>query len=420
MAKQVFRIAPSPTGELHIGTLGMALVNYMMAKASGGKFLIRIDDTDTARTIEGAEKRLLEGLGKFGIVFDNPKNILRQSERGDIYKKVAEDLVKRNLAYHDDGAIRLRAPQNKEPIKWDDMARGAMSLPAIDRDPVILKSNGLPPYSLGHIIDDTEMGTTVAVRGEEWIASTNEHIQLYNAVYNKDVFKKTIPTAWKYCHIPVICILDNGNKRKLSKRKDREALVENFLTEGYPTRAVIEYLLTIYNTDYEIWREQNPNVDWRKFNFRSEKIGSNSPLFDRDKLDSIARNIIAEMTMKELEPEVRNHFGDKLSEEQYKNVFTLLAIDRGTERPRKDICKYSEILTEFDYLFKPVKMTPLLKKYAELISGVSDKDTWFPLVKEKATDFGFKNVREFTQAVRVELTVREKSTDLYTISKILL
>jgi len=408
------RIAPSPTGELHIGSLGMAIVNYMLAKSMGGIFNIRIEDTDQKRQVDGADLRFIEAFERFGLTFANKKNIPYQSTRGKLYQAAAEKLVKAGKAYEEEGCVRLRSNLEAEPIKFVDLIKGNMLLPALDRDPVILKSTGIPPYNLAHIVDDLAMGTTHVVRGEEWLPSTAEHIQIYEAIHG------TRQTPWQYAHMPVICIMEDGHKRKLSKRKDKEALVQHFLSVGYPTDAIVEYLLTIYNTDYEMWRTQNPNAHWKDFHFRFEKIGSNSPLFDWDKLNNISMNYIAKMKIDELMTEIKAFYSDKFSKAQYDNIKTLLNIDRGTERPRKDIVKYADVETEFDYLFRPVKMSKLLEKYKTLLDGACDKDIWFNECKSRATEFGFKNVREFTQAIRVELTGRERSTDLYTISKILL
>jgi len=466
------RIAPSPTGFLHLGSVGMALCDYMLARNLGGKCYIRIEDTDQKREVENAAQLTLETFKNYGITFDNEP--IYQSQRVPLYHAFAKRLVEQGLAYpcfcteHDLTAMRetqekqkiatgywgpyakcrdltlaqvkanvekglpwtLRANlQSKtERITWRDMIRGEMSLPAIQNNPVIVKSNGVPPYNLACMVDDILMGVTYVVRGEEWIASAAEHIQLYAAM--------GFPHP-HYAHMPVICVEENGNKRKLSKRKDREAVAQNFLNDGYPADAVIEYLLTIYNTDFELWRIANPNAPWREFNFRFEKIGCNSMLFDWAKLNNISQNYIAKLTCEQVNAEVEKYFNKKippfvkgvapqsgdggfLSKSDLQKVFTVLAVDRGTERPRKDISKYGDILTEFDYLFKPTNQTPLLKKYAALIKNVNDRDAWFVLVKEKATEFGFKNVREFTQAVRVDLTGRERSTDLFTISKIML
>ena len=410
MKKQIIlRFAPSPTGQLHIGNIGTCLAGYMLARSMGGKFYLRIEDTDQVREVKGAAEQMIEQLKDFGFEFDG--EILYQSRRGDIYKKYADELVKKGLAYHDEGAIRFKAPP-KEIIQWTDLVKGDMKLPGLERDPVIMKSNGLPPYNLANTLDDHLCGVTHVTRGEDWLPSTAEHIQLERALGFK---------PRQYAHFPNICIIDveDGNKRKLSKRKDKEALVENFLTEGYPKDALIEYLLTLYNTDYELWRTANPKKNWREFNFRFEKIGSNSPLFDWDKLNNISGNIIANMTCEQVMTEVKSHFGSKLTDKQYADVCTLLCIDRGTDRPRKDIVKYNDILTEFDYILKPVKMTKLLEQYKTIVAGAADKDQWFEKVKSHCEKNNLK-VRDYTQSIRVALTGREKSTDLYTISRLLL
>ena len=404
------RFAPSPTGYLHIGGLGMCLCDYMLAKSMGGRCFLRIEDTDQKREVEGAAEKLIDELKRFGFKFDGDP--VYQSSRAAIYKKYADQLIAEGKAYMDEGAVRFKAPDKTE-IKWHDLVKGEMRLPSLERDPVILKSNGLPPYNFAHIVDDTLMGVTHVVRGEEWLPSTAEHIQLRAAVFGDK-------PAWQYAHLPVICIMEDGNKRKLSKRKDKEALVEHFLTAGYPIEALIEYLLTIYNTDFEIWRAANPKSHWTEFHFRFEKIGSNSPLFDWGKLNNISQNFLANLTQDEIERRAKAFLGDTVTKDQFKNVCTLLSIDRGTERPRKDISKFGDITTEFDYLFKPVHMTPLLEKYQHLMKHVHDRDEWFTECKARAVEFGFKNVRDFTQAIRVALTGRERSTDLYTISTILL
>ena len=431
----ITRIAPSPTGEMHIGTLGMAICNYMASKTHGGKFNIRIEDTDQKRFVEGSADRLLAAFKKIGLHFDNEDNIPYQSTRGEIYQSVANKLVADNKAYMDEGAIRLRAPENAAPVVWNDLVKGEMKLPPLERDPVILKSTGIPPYNLAHVIDDLAMGTTHVLRGEEWLASTAEHVQIFEAIHG------TRQMPWQYAHLPVICVIDpeTNNKRKLSKRKDKQALVDYFLDAGYPVDALIEYLLTIFNTDYELWRIANPTKPWRDFEFRFEKIGSNSPLFDWDKLNRISADMIAKLSCKEINAEVKKYFNalrDKvgestfnmanahliekgLTEKQYETVCTLLSVDRETERPRKDIAKYGDILTEFDYAFRPVKMSKLLETYVGLFTKKENRDEWFARVKEHCVAHGIKP-RDYTQEIRKALTGREHSTDLYTITKVLL
>jgi len=389
----------------------MALCDYMLAKNMDGKFLLRIEDTDQKREVDGAAELIIETLKNFGLSIDNADDIPFQSKRIKIYQEYAQKLIDQGKAYRADGAVRFKAPP-KTLISWKDLVKGDMTLPSLERDPVILKSDGFPPYNLACGVDDYLMGVTHVIRGEEWLPSTAEHIQLDDALGF---------TQRNFAHLPVICIIDGetGNKRKMSKRKDREANAQSFLDDGYPADAIIEYLLTIYNTDYELWRTANPNTSWRDFPFRFEKIGSNSPLFDWDKLNDISKNIIANMTCEQINAEVKKFFGDKLTDKQLQSVYAVLAVDRGTERPRKDIAKYSEILTEFDYLFKPVKMTPLLEKYAHLIKDADTKEAWLEKVKAHCTANNVK-MRDYTQEIRVALTGREKTTDLYIISKLLL
>ena len=457
--KPALRFAPSPTGFLHIGHLGLVLTDYMLAKSMGGKCYIRIEDTDQKREVQGAEKLLLDTIKNFGITFDNKP--FNQSKRTAIYHVFAKHLVEQGHAYpcfctegelnkireeqhaqklrtgyHSQFAhckkltlkqiekeltdkkpwvLRMNFNNDTQRVEWKDLVKGQMSLPYEINNAVILKSNGMPPYNLACTVDDLLMGVTHVVRGEEWLASTAEHIQIYNALGLKHP---------QFAHTPVICVEENGNKRKLSKRRDRESIAQNLLDDGYPKDALVEYLLTINNTDFELWRIANPDKDWREFNFRFEKIGSNSPLFDWDKLNDISKNMLANMSCKKINAEIKKYFESdnaprKLSAEELEKVYTVLAVDRGSDRPRKDIAKYSEVLTVFDYLFRPVQKTELLKKYTALIKGATNKDKWFAKIKEYCATNNLK-VRDYTQSIRVALTGREQTTDLYTISKLML
>ena len=416
MKTPIFRIAPSPTGEMHIGTVGMALCDYMLARTMGGKCYLRIEDTDQKREVKGATERLLKSFKKFGIHFDNQDNIAVQSTRGEIYKKYAEELIAKNQAYRDDGAIRFRAPKTTpSAIKWKDLVKGEMALPPLERDPVIMKSNGLPPYNLAATVDDYLMGVTHVLRGEEWLVSTAEHIQLRQAVFGESA-------NWQYAHLPVICIEEDGKKRKLSKRKDKEALAEHFLGMGYPADAVIEYLLTLYNTDFELWRIKNPDIPWHEFNFRFEKIGSNSPLFDWNKLDNISRNVIAKMSCEQ----VREVFGawaaeHNISQEDTRKGSEVLCIDRGQSRPRKDVAKWSDVLTLYSYLFKDegiITDKAVINDYKKTYDPNDSKDEWFAKIKKYCEESG-KSVRDVTGAIRMAYTGRENTPDLWAILKII-
>ena len=424
----ITRFAPSPTGQLHIGHLAGCLIDYMVARQNGGKFFLRIEDTDQKREVQGSADSTIKWLKVFGFEYDGEPVI--QSARADIYKKYAEQLVNEDKAYHDDGAIRFRAPQPKPTIEWHDLVKGDMRLPGLERDPVILKSNGLPPYNLAHVVDDTIMGTTHVVRGEEWLVSTAEHIQLFRA------FGFTPP---HYVHYPVISIVENGNKRKLSKRKDKEALVENFIADGYPTDSIIEYVLTLLNTDYEIWRIKNPNTPWREFTFRFEKIGSNSPLFDWNKLNDISKNIIAKMTCAQIDAAVDVYFATQ-SHANIQKIKQVLAIDRETEKPRKDVAKWSDVLTLYDYLFTAPKATltaeqkRICREYAKVYNPSDTKEEWFARIKTLCPTLVYcDNMKEYkqnpsahkghigdvTQAIRLATTGRENTPDLFAILNIL-
>ncbi|MCL2846236.1 MAG: glutamate--tRNA ligase family protein [Firmicutes bacterium] len=395
------RMAPSPTGYLHIGSLGMALTCRMLSNQSKGVFYLRIEDTDQKREVVDATERMVAAFNQYGVRFDEGYTFggnygpYIQSERTEIYQTFAKNLVERgraypcfctsadlektreiqtknktDIGYHGqyatcqnlteaqikqnitDGkpfAIRLRpsTPAGTR-IGWNDPSRGHMELPAIINHPIILKSNGTPPYNFAHVIDDVLMRTSHVVRGEEWLPSTAEHIEIHRAMFDTD------PT-WAYVHPPVICVDEDGRKRKLSKRKDRHALAETFIENGYPKLALIDYLLTLYNTDYEMWRIENPTAPYADFPFRFEKIGKNSPLFDINKLNHISRNIIARKTKAEINAEVDEYFAGKNIETT--KIKAILAVDRETEKPRKDIASYSEILTEYDYLFNRPNVT---------------------------------------------------------------
>jgi len=490
------RLAPSPTGFLHIGGLGMALSCRMLANQMGGIVYLRIEDTDQKREIEGATQKLVNALGKFGIKFDegfdgekhNGKYApYRQSERIEIYHAFAKRLVesgraypcfctseqldkiretqtakKENPGYHGkyinckkltleqvkqniekgmSWALRFD-PQSKpdEKITWNDNIRGACALPAIENNPIIVKSNGIPPYNFAHVIDDLLMRTSHVLRGEEWFPSTAEHIQIWRAFGLGD------QTPWTYAHPPVICMEDDGKKRKLSKRKDKFALAETFLVEGYPSEAVIEYLLTLYNTDFEMWRIANPTEPISSFNFRFEKIGKNSPLFDVQKLNHISREIIAKKSCEQIGKEIDEYFRVHLLEKNNPShthidkLKKILCIDRETPKPRKDIVKYMDVLEEYDYLAKAPKIkstkaeVEILKSYANVYNHTDAREQWFDRIKELCPILGYApNMKDFksnptaykghigdiTQIIRRAITGRDNTPDLYQIKQIL-
>ena len=438
-----FRFAPSPTGQLHIGGVGTALSAMRLARHFGGIVYLRIEDTDQKREVKGAVEQLKKDLGAFGIAFDEydgkgKYGPYTQSKRGDIYKAFAKHLVEIGRAYPcfctPDDLTKIRDAQNKkgertgynakasrcqkldlkkieenlkkgmpwvlrfdstpdagQKIEWTDAVRGKMSLPTEENHFVVLKADGLPPYNFAHVVDDTLMRTSHILRGEEYIVSAPEHIQLAR------VFGQV---PYQYAHIPVVCVLDNGSKRKLSKRKDKEALANTFIELGYPVEALIEYMGVLYNTENGF-----------------EKITTNNPLFDWDKLDSISREIIAKKTNKQINEEVQAFLKDKGKKYDAKSLSTLLAIGRETDKPRKDLAKYSDIFTVYDFLFeKPkgiIENQELYDEFKSVYNPNDDKETWLGKMKNLSVP-----IRDATKIISKATIGREQSPDLYSVLKI--
>ena len=304
----VTRFAPSPTGFLHIGSVFTCLVASNFAKKSGGKFILRIEDTDQNRLIPGAVGLIIDGLKRYKIEFDEGRTgdgkdfgnygTYQQSLRKPIYKAMAKYLVSIGKAYPcfcDDEtsardkmiqeankeligyygsyahcrdlsleeveenlkqgkqfAIRLKCESNADnKIIVDDAIRGTLKLSDNFKDVVILKRDFLPPYNFAHVCDDHFMRVNLVVRGDEYIPSIAEHLQIFKACGFEPI---------KYAHVAPIQKMDGDSKRKISKRKDPEANVEYYMQEGYPVESVREYLLTIANSNFEEWRKQNPDA----------------------------------------------------------------------------------------------------------------------------------------------------------------
>ncbi len=402
---RVVRIAPSPTGYLHLGTLFMALVNRITADSTGGIFYTRIEDTDKKREVEGGIDDIINGLIRFGINIDEgfvtPTEQkgdyapYKQSQRAEIYQCFAKKLVREGLAYpcfctaeelaavreqqekdkirtgyHGEYAvhrnitveeaealiaegkpyvIRLKSPGNEENrIFVDDGIKGKVEMPENDEDFVLLKSDGIPTYHFAHAVDDHLMRTTHVIRGDEWLSSVPKHIQLFKLLGFKPP---------KFCHVAPIMKLDGGAKRKISKRKDPEAAVHYFAEEGYDAKSVIEYLMTIASSEFEDWRRANPTEPRQKFKFNLKKMSVSGALFDGDKLNDVSKNIVSTMNSdtvvekltawaKEFDLDFYNILTNDLA--YTKAVF---AIDRDCPKPRKDIAKWNEAKDYCAYFF---------------------------------------------------------------------
>lgn len=498
---RVTRFAPSPTGFLHLGNLFTCSVAYKTAKTTDGIFYVRVEDTDQKRKVEGAVEVMLEGLKSYGITADEGVMIdgtqrgdygpYIQSQRKEIYQTYAKYLVEQGLAYpcfcsaeelealraqqeNDDikgyygkyakcrdltfneikanidagksWTLRLRSPgdANKKCF-FDDMIKGKIEMPENIIDVVLLKTDGIPTYHLAHVIDDHLMHTTHVIRGDEWIASVPLHLQLFRILGFKPV---------KYAHVAPLMKEENGNKRKLSKRKDPELAVTYYKQEGFPAASVNEYMMTIMNSNFEDWRRANKDADINTFPFNLKKMSVSGALFDLVKLTDVSKNVICQMSADEvfeLSYEWAKAFDPQLAKlyEQDKAYATaVLNIDRGNKKPRKDIAKWSDIPDYISYMYDEIfeenyELTGnateelavnVLNLYKDIVDVNDDKDTWFNKIKEICQPVGCTpNVKEYKQnpdafkghvgdvstVIRVALTGRTNTPDLFAITALL-
>ncbi|MBE5738493.1 MAG: glutamate--tRNA ligase [Clostridiales bacterium] len=501
---EVTRYAPSPTGYMHIGNFFQMFISYNLAKNTNGIFIKRLEDTDQKREKEGAFEVIKEIMDKFGIFPDEyqEKNgdtkgeygPYIQTDRLEIYHAFAKYLVSIGRAFPcfckafedkseilkdretkfkendvteydpcrdltleeveaklkagETYAIRLRTQNTgKERAVFTDLIKGEINALANAKDVILVKRDGIPPYTFCHIIDDKLMGVTTVVRGEEYISSTPVHLEIIDALG----FER-----FKYCHNPLICkIPENGNKRKISKRYDPEADMRFYFEQGYPNEAVLEYLLNIISSAFEEWRRNNPEAHWSDFKFGINDITAVSPIFDLVKLNDISKNIIAKQTAAEVYDRTlawaktyNPEFATKLENDKTYAI-KIFSIDRGGEKPRKDIFCYSMIPSYYEYFFNDYKtlsfassvvdnnkelICNIFDKYASNYKPGIDKDTWFANVKEMAVEFNFctdnkaykaepekynGNVATFCNILRVCITGRENSPDLYSICETL-
>ncbi len=500
---QVTRFAPSPTGFLHTGSLFTSMISYMTAKKSQGVYFFRLEDTDTKRTIEGSERDLIDQLAHFGINADEgfyPEGDrgdygpYRQSARADIYKAVIKELIRKGRAYPDfctpedldairkaqeeskvlpgyygiyardrnlsneerveriksgtPWVIRFRSEGDHErKTKFVDAIRGEIELQDNDTDVVILKSDGLPTYHFAHVVDDHFMRTTMITRGEEWIPSTPIHLDMFRALGWK---------APKYAHIPSIMKLDHGNKRKLSKRKDPEAAVSYFLEQGYPTKALLVYLMSIANSNFEEWTIAHKSFDLDAFPFSIKKIALEGALFDQDKLNYFSKEIIAKMPLEGefgLVTEYAKLFDAPLAAQIEKDplyVKKILNIEKDRKNPRKDYAKFADIYSLIRFFFDeeyekilaaglPFKnedkkaLAALLLSCRELPFG-TDEQSWFEALKAIGEKHGYAtsnkdykanpeayagSISDCAEALRIAIVGSNQSPNLYEIMAIL-
>ena len=496
----VTRMAPSPTGFVHLGNLVMGLTAERMAHQIGGVLFLRVEDTDAKREVPGAVEVLIDTLKHYGIQFDEGATMdgdkgaygpYRQRQRAAIYHVYAKKLVSEGKAYPcfcteaELSAMREQQEAAKETTgyygkyaiwrdrpmediqaqlaagnpwvlrfrstgsienqsKYDDLVKGKLTITENDVDHVLLKSDGIPTYHFAHAVDDHLIRTTHVVRGDEWMATLPFHIQLFQALGFK------LP---KYAHIGPLMKMDGSSKRKLSKRKDPELALTFYKAEGFPVKAVYEYIMTILNSNFEDWRRANPDADATQFKFSPKKLNPAGSLFDYAKLVDVSKNVISRMDAetvytlllewaKEFDPD----FGAKL-EADPAYATRILAIGRGGRKPRKDLATwaeakpymgffYDEYLEEavFDEKFDKAVIADVLNRFLEGFTITDDAGVWFDKVKQITADIGFTTdmkaykadptafpgtVADVSTFLRLAVTGKTNSPDLYTVMQIL-
>jgi len=502
----VTRYAPSPTGFIHIGALYASFTEKTFARQTDGVFYLRIEDTDTKRTVDNGIMEIINGLKEYEVTFDEgpiseTEEIGKygpyiQSEREDIYKAFAKQLIIEGKAYpcfcteeeldsmrkeqelkkdrigyygsyakcrnlsneecaqkinnKEEYIIRFKSEgdYNKKIICRDEI-RGDISFPENDIDIVITKKDGLPTYHFAHIVDDRLMRTTHVIRSDEWISSLPLHYQLFKS------FGFEVP---KYAHISPLAKIDpeTGGVRKLSKRKDPECAMSYYHQLGIPYEAVRLYLATIANSGFEEWYMNNQDKNIEDYTFEFKRMSKSPALFDLEKLNNITKNYISRLKAEDLYNRVSTYL-NKYDMDFY-NIFTkdssystsILNIERVQQKPRKDIGSYSDVKKEIWYMYdelfnnvtydwqsinniseiKNILNTYINKYYDEN----NDKETWFNKLKQLCDELGYAsdmkeyklnpnkykgNVADISMVLRVALTSKSMTPDLYEIMKLL-
>ncbi len=419
----VSRMAPSPTGFVHLGNLVQGLTSERMCHQSGGTLFLRVEDTDAKREVPGAVEILIEGLKHYGILFDEGATVdgdngiygpYRQRQRAAIYHVFAKQLVlqgeaypcfcteeeladiharqeaeKANFGYFGKWAIwrdrsmedikaaldkglpfvlRYRSTGSLEnKIKFTDLIKGNLELTENDIDHVLLKSDGIPTYHFAHAVDDHLMHTTHVVRGDEWLPTLPFHLQLFRSLGFKPP---------KYLHIGPLMKMDGESKRKLSKRKDPELALTYYREAGFPVKSVYEYLMTVLNSNFEDWRRANPDAPVDSFKFSYKKMNPAGSLFDAAKLRDVSKNVISRMSTDEIYTEVtdwaKDYDADLYAHLTADADYTkqILAIGRGGKKPRKDFAVLADVKPYLDFFF----------------------DDWFKVTDEYPAQFDKKDI----------------------------
>lgn len=503
----VSRFAPSPTGFVHMGSLLTSFIAAKVPQETDGVFYLRIEDTDQKRSVENGIQGIIDDLKNFDINIDEGMiseteekgnyGPYIQSKRKEIYETYAKWLIENDFAYPcfctpeeiedirkiqerskqrigyygkfakcrhltneeraerikngDPYIIRLKSPGNFErKVVLNDLVRGKIEFPENDLDIVLIKSDGLPLYHFAHLVDDHLMRTTHVLRGEEWVSSTPVHLQLFQ------IFGFKAP---KYAHLGLVMKIDeDGTRRKLSKRKDPEAAVSYYHEKGIPVEAVKLYLMTIANSNFELWMQANPTKTLKDFKFDFKKMSASGSLFDIEKLINISRNYISRMkaievydNLLEWTREFDLEFTELLT--KYKDFsIGVFNIEREQKKPRKDYSCYSDIKNQVWYMYdelfakKPkeyefdvIKDKDEIKKILSLyidkyFNTLDDENTWFNSLKDLASELGYaREVRDYKEnpneykghvgdiamVIRVALTTKAQTPNLYQMIKLL-
>ncbi len=508
---KVTRLGPSPTGFIHLGNLYGAFVDERLAHQSGGVFYLRIEDTDDKRYVENAVETIITSLEFFDIRFDEGATLTgdiggygdyTQSHRGEIYRTFAKKLLAEGLAYpcflSEEEISVIREEQEAQKLSpgiyagwskyrdWDkdpeiasevetriragepfvirlrskgtpnasaeetkrhtvaDAIRGELSVPDNFLDVVIIKQTGIPTYHFAHVVDDHLMRTTHVIRGEEWLPSLPIHVELFEDL------------GWElplYCHTAQLMkIGEDGNKRKLSKRKDPELSLDFYRSEGYHPKAVREYLLTILNSNYEEWRMENPDADADEFEFTTEKMSSSGALFDLDKLNDVSKNTLLHIDARELAEWLKGWSEEFAPEYAYvfkdmDHLAEILDLGRHDTRPRADLVYARQIMDFigyfFDEAFKAEDEYPaeaaadaetILRAYLDSYDHSDDNEQWFGKIRQIATELGYaakpkdykKNPDDYkghvghvSTVIRIALMGRAQSPDVWAIQQIM-
>ena len=502
---KVTRLGPSPTGFIHLGNLYGAFVDERLAHQSEGIFYLRIEDTDDKRYVEGAVDTIIDSLNFFDIKFDEGAlkdgekgdyGPYSQSQRADIYQIYVKELIEKDMAYPcfmtEEEIAEVRASQEADKqtpgiygdyakyrnatdeeieeklaegssyvirlksdgkqgeaakiISVEDGIRGELTMPENFQDIVILKATGIPTYHFAHVCDDHLMRTTHVIRGEEWLSSLPIHVELFE----KLGFDLPI-----YCHTAQLMkIGEDGNKRKLSKRKDPELALNYYREMGYHPEAVREYLLTILNSNYEEWRIANPDTPCEEFEFTMEKMSNSGALFDLNKLNDVSKDTLVKIKASDLY-EFLVDWAKEFNKEIYSQIvdnkeylLPILDLGRTGNKPRKDFVCASQMFEFISYFFDdyfkiedelPGEVSKedavkILEGYLDTYDHGDDQSQWFEKIRNMATEMGYaakpkdykKHPEEYkghvghvSTVIRLAVTGRSQSPDIWEIQQIL-